>query len=364
MTPSTLTVDVELAREGFALAAALEVPPGITVVLGPSGAGKSTLLDVVAGLARPGRGRVTLGDRTLLDTQAGVDLPSRARGVGLVPQQGLLFPHLDARRNLLYGAGRAGPTSVPFDDVVAALELAPLLDRRPGQLSGGERQRVALGRALLSGPDALLLDEPLAALDAGLRGRVVPFVAAACRRFGGPALLVTHALDEALALGDRAVVLEGGRVVAQGPPRELFAAPRDAAVARVAGVENVLELTVLDHDAEDDLTRARLGPHAVTAPRLRGPTARVGLRARDIIIGLEPPTGLSARNALPCEVVSLEAAPGRVDVRLRVISPGSDVGPELVARVVPSAARELGLAPGKPVVAIVKSTALVPLDLG
>ncbi len=355
----TLAIDVELARPGFTLAAALEVPDGVTVVLGPSGAGKSTLLDVVAGLARPDRGRVTLRGRALLDTQAGVDLPARARGVGLVPQQGLLFPHLDARRNLLYGAGRARPGSVSLDDVVAALELAPLLERRPDALSGGERQRVALGRALLSGPDALLLDEPLAALDAGLRGRVVPFVAAACRRFGGPVLVVTHALDEALALGDRAAVLEAGRVVAQGPPRELFAAPSSAAVARVAGVENVLELTVDGHDAEDDLTRARLGPHPVTAPRLRGPTARVGLRARDIIIGLEAPRGLSARNALPCEVVSLEPGPGRVDVRLRVQG-----GPELVARVVPSAARELGLAPGKAVVAVIKSTALVPLDLG
>jgi molybdate transport system ATP-binding protein len=362
----TLAFDLAVRRGEFALELALEVPSGVTVLFGPSGAGKSLTLAALAGLV-PASGRITLDGRTLLDGTTA--LPPHARRIGLVPQEGLLFPHMNVRANLRYGGeqgffrGRGGGAP-EFEQVVSVLELAPLLDRSPRDLSGGERQRVALGRALLAGPGALLLDEPLAALDRERRARIVPYLRRVKERFAIPVLYVTHALDEALALGDRACVLAEGKKVVSGPPLEVFGSPRQELVPRLTGFENVLSVEVKEHVPADGVTiahlgGARLGTAEVVIPASESaPGTRVflGLAANDVVLATEEPRGISARNVLAATVSELEIGPS-VLVRLDV------GGAPLVARLVPSAVRALALAPGVKVFAIVKTSSLARLDL-
>lgn len=225
---STLQLQVALQRsEGFALQVELEVPVGVTALIGPSGAGKSTTLSIIAGLLRPDRGRVTLGDEVWLDTERGRSLPPEVRRVGYVFQSLALFPHLTVRDNVAFGVQAAGRRArrAEAERWLARLELESLADRSPLGLSGGEAQRVALARVFAARPKVLLLDEPLAALD-GPRRRTL---AEEVRRFVDeeriPALHVTHALDEAQALADRAARLVGGRIVAAGAMAEVLAGP-------------------------------------------------------------------------------------------------------------------------------------------
>lgn len=217
---------VSLALAQFTLEVDLVIHGRVTGVFGASGAGKTSLLDLIAGLRRPGCARIQLGGRTLADPAAGIFVRPEHRRVGYVPQDGALFPHLDVRGNLLYGQRAAGSDPrLTLEAVAEVLEIGALLGRRHvAELSGGERQRVALGRALLASPEALLLDEPLAALDAGLKERILPYLFRVRDEFALPMLLVTHAPAEVMALCDEAVVLERGKIVAQGTPAELFEA--------------------------------------------------------------------------------------------------------------------------------------------
>jgi molybdate transport system ATP-binding protein len=203
----------------------------VTAIFGASGAGKTSVLEIIAGLRRPAAGRVRLDNRTLTDVAARIFVSPDRRAVGYVPQEGALFPHLSVRKNLLYGhdASRSQPAGLNFEHVTAVLEIAALTDRAIGTLSGGEKQRVALGRALLAAPRLLLLDEPLAGLDAPLRERLLPYLARVRDEFAIPMLYVTHSPDEVVALCDSVLVLAHGRVTAHGRPADLFkvaASPR------------------------------------------------------------------------------------------------------------------------------------------
>ena len=213
---------VRLRRPGFALEIDAVLEGRIAAFFGPSGAGKTTLLDLVAGLERPDAGAVSLDGTVLADVAAGRFVPSRARAVGYVPQDQALFPHLSVRGNLLFGAGAAENSQFSLTHVCAALEIADLLDRGVRALSGGEKQRVALGRALLSKPRLLLLDEPLAGLDAALKTRTLELLRRIHAEFGVPILYVTHAAEEIVSLCDEVVILERGRVVRQGAPGQVF----------------------------------------------------------------------------------------------------------------------------------------------
>lgn len=227
--PSTIRFEgVRLPLTHFDLELDLAIHGRVAAVFGPSGAGKTSLLDVLAGLRRIKKGRVLAGGRLVNDGSTRLHVPPEERRVGYVPQEGALFPHLSVRENLLYGQrrSRAKAGSIPgptLESVVEILEIGPLLERRSVlALSGGERQRAALARALLSGPELLLLDEPLAGLDADLKERILPYLQRVRDEFRLPMLLVTHSAAEVMALCDEAVILERGRVLRQGPPGELF----------------------------------------------------------------------------------------------------------------------------------------------
>lgn len=208
-------LDLQMELSAFTLRVSARVEAAALALLGPSGSGKSSVLEIIAGLRRPAAGRIAIGGRLLLDTAAGVDVPPRERGIGYVPQDVLLFPHLRVRENVCYGARRGpGPS---LDDLTALLELDALMERLPASLSGGERQRVALARALHTGPSLLLLDEPLAAVDLSRRRRILDALGRVRDGFGIPFVYVTHSPEEALAVADHALVLSDGRVVASGP---------------------------------------------------------------------------------------------------------------------------------------------------
>lgn len=224
-----LEIDIALTRGAFTLDIAFAAPlDRVTGVVGPSGAGKSTLFACLAGLTRPDRGRIVLGERVLFDAARRINLPTRRRGLGVVFQDGLLFPHLSVRRNLTYGMRRADPAL--FDRTVGVLGLGPLLSRRPPGLSGGERQRVAIGRALLAAPRLLLLDEPLAAVDAARKAEILDLLAAIGTETGVPMLYVSHAPEEISRLADEVVTMRDGRLAwAAVVPRPARTAPIGAA---------------------------------------------------------------------------------------------------------------------------------------
>ena len=214
MTDASLVLDFVVRQGEFTLEIHEQLSAAAVALVGPSGAGKTTALDVIAGLRRPTRGRIVVRGHTLFDSDRCVDLPPAERRVGYLPQDVALFPHMNVRRNILYGAARGTPPSI--DRIVELLEIGPLIDRGIGGLSGGERQRVALARALMSSPDLLLLDEPLAAIDEALRERILPYITRVKDELDTPVIYVSHVAEEVRRIADRVVALESGRVVRVG----------------------------------------------------------------------------------------------------------------------------------------------------
>ena len=341
----------------FTLDAAFAAPAGVTVLFGPSGSGKSTVLQAVAGLLRPYGGRVAVGGAVLLDTARGIDVEAARRGCGVVLQDAPLFPHCSVRTNLLYGARRAakGAAGPGFGEVVELLGIAPLLDRRPRRLSGGERQRVALGRALLSRPRLLLMDEPLAALDAPRRADILPFLQRLRAHAAVPILYVTHDLGEADRLADTMVLMENGRVAACGPLDALCARTDLPLLSgrRDAGV--VLSCTVEGHDPVRGLSRLVFPGGALLTP-LRGDAVgdvvRLRVRSRDVAVALQPPAGISSHNVLPVRIAAI--SPAGAHEAVLTLRAGPTV---LLARVTRDAVARLALAPGLDVHALVKAAA-------
>ncbi len=353
-----LEVTAEHSFGAFTLDVAFHAPtPGVTVLFGASGSGKSTILAIVAGLLRPQSGRVALDGVALLDTAARVEVPAERRRCGVVFQDAKLLPHLSVEANLRYGERRAprDATGPGFTEVVELLGIAPLLRRRPRMLSGGERQRVALGRALLSRPRLLLMDEPLAALDGPRKAEILPFIERLRDVSGLPMLYVTHALDEVDRLADTLVLMEAGRVLAAGP-LEVLAVRTDLPTLsgrRDAGA--VLLCSVTAHDAARGLTWLGFAGGELQVPLRAEPVGtqlRLRLRARDVSVATEPPRGISSHNILPGTIAAIApAGPHEAFVTLQV-------GPTpLVARLTRDAVARLVLAPGMAVFALVKSTA-------
>ncbi len=325
----------------------------VTVLFGPSGSGKTTLLRALAGLERPDAGHIRFGAETWFDAAARTFVPPRARGVGLLFQDYALFPHLTVAGNLGYGLHRAprAEREARVAEVATRLGLTELLGRRPGALSGGQRQRVALARALAPRPRLLLLDEPLSALDAPTREVLRGELRALLEQAGVPAVLVTHDRTEALALGDRLVVLAAGAVRQVGPVHQVFSAPADVEVARVVGTENVFPARLLRR--EDGLAVVLAGPVELVGldPGDLAGEAYACVRAEEVV--LEPADGhaSSAQNRLVGTVVSLSDEGPLQRVTL-------DCGVRLVALVTRRGSARLGLAPGARVTALVKAPAV------
>lgn len=350
-----LEIAIRRRLPGFALDAAFTQPDrGVTALYGRSGAGKTSLILAIAGLLPGAEGRIALDGRTLLDSDMRIDVPAHRRRVGVVFQDGRLFPHRSVRGNLLYGVRRTKRGAADFDHVVDLLGLRGLLHRRPLGLSGGERQRVALGRALLSSPDLLLLDEPLAALDSARKAEILPFLERLRDEARMPILYVSHSVDEIARLADRVVALEDGRVTACGPVDGVFA---ELGLADPEGADACAIVTgAVLAPPQDGLTDldlgggVRLAAPAVAAPP--GARVHVQIRARDVMIALDPPGRISANNILPVTILEIAR---RVGGDLLLVE---CAGQKLSAQVTQRAAARLALAPGMPAFAVIKSVTI------
>ncbi len=345
----------------FDLAAAGEIDTGrVTAVFGPSGSGKSTLLRTLAGLERGAAGRLSLGGEVWLDSSRGVDLPAHRRPIGYMFQEARLFPHLSGEGNLRYAVKRARceRQAVSFDEVVDALDLEPLLPRRTSGLSGGERQRVALGRTLLAQPRLLLLDEPMSALDASRKMEILPYLEALHPRFGIPTLYVSHSVDEVALLADRILVLDRGRMTAQGRTADVLERLDLGPLADRRGAASVLVAKVVRHDPGYHLTHLDLAGQSLVVPKrehfAEGEEACVVVRARDVSLAIRRPEGVSIQNILAGSVAEVRELEGSAFAEVWV-----DLGMHRVlARITRLSLHDLGLVVGSPVFALLKSVSL------
>jgi molybdate transport system ATP-binding protein len=327
----------------------------VTAVFGPSGSGKTTLLDAVAGLRYIHAGEIEIGGKTIFSSAQRIDQPPRARGIGYVPQEGALFPHLSVRSNILFGAARNSPhgtaRSLDLDHVLEILQIGALFDRPITRLSGGEAQRVALARAILSKPRLLLLDEPLAALDIGLKERILPYLARVRDEFNIPMIYVTHNLSEVLTLADWVLMLRQGKLVTQGVPRDALLS-MSLPELQNEPFENILTATFVESDAAAGTARVRL-PSGVElfvpySPRPKDSLCQLRVSADDILIATQRPAGISATNVLPGSIRRVERFGGESMLTI-------DAGAEFFVSLTPAAVARLGLAENRPVFLIIKT---------
>jgi molybdate transport system ATP-binding protein len=322
----------------------------VTALFGPSGSGKSSVIAAIAGLMRPREGRIAVGGRVLTETP-GLFLPPEARRLAVVFQDARLFPHMSVEDNLKFGWRRAAvkADAASIAHVIDLLGLDGLLQRYPRDLSGGEKARVALGRALLASPDMLLLDEPLAALDAARRNEILPYLERLARETDLPMLYVSHQIDEVARLADEIVVIENGRVKTQGTVFDLLTDVETPAGVPPLGA--VFDAVVAEHQA-DALTRLGFDGGVLFVPSLSravGTKVRVRLRAEDLMLALEEPHGISANNVLLCTIAAIKPAGDHVDVQLRCGRTN------LVSRITRASSVRLELAPGRSIYAVVKA---------
>ncbi|MBK9991523.1 MAG: molybdenum ABC transporter ATP-binding protein [Verrucomicrobia bacterium] len=348
-----LLQEVRLNTGTFSLQIDAEFGGRVTGLFGVSGSGKSTVVEIIAGLRRPDAGVVKLGEDVLTDVARGVHRLPEERGVGFVPQDGALFPHLSVDGNLRFAErrGRAVDKIFSRENVCTLLGIDALLNRRPATLSGGERQRVAIARALVSAPKLLLLDEPLAALDAERKAAILPYLQRVRDEFGVPVLYVSHVPQEMLALCDDMAVLADGRLLQHGPVEEVFRRPSCPAVARIVGVETVVPGRVLG--GEGELVAVSVGKSRLVGLGDQLPAGTtdvlVSIRAEDVLlVNAGSAAGVSARNCLSCKVTALVTEGATVRVEL-------DCGFALTALLTRQAVAELHLAPGCEVMALIKA---------
>ncbi|HEY3918924.1 MAG TPA: molybdenum ABC transporter ATP-binding protein [Stellaceae bacterium] len=358
-----IEIAIEKRLADFTLDARLEAPDsGITALFGRSGVGKTTIINALAGLIRPDRGRIVLGGDTIFDSARGINLPPERRRLGYVFQEGRLFPHYTVRGNLLYGANRdrRGEDGPSFDAVVDLLGIKSLLERRPADLSGGEKQRVAIGRALLARPRLLLMDEPLASLDAPRKGEILPFIERLRDELKLPVFYVSHEMEEIIRLADLLVILDAGKVAASGSVEELTSRLDLWPLTGRYEAGSVIRTVLRGHDTTFGLSELAFSGGRLRVARVAlplGTPIRVRIRARDVVLATERPAHLSIRNTFAGKVVELAPPRGPlVDLKLDI---GTDTEPVMLwARITQRALQELQLAPGKPVVALVKTVAL------
>lgn len=320
---STLRVEIQLPLPQYSLECSFEALAEVVILFGPSGSGKTSLLDCISGIRSPVRGEIALGERALYSSAQRVNLPVQQRRVGYLSQQPALFPHLSVRQNIEYGLLDL-PRAERKERVESILErfhIAPLAESRPAAISGGEQQRVALARSLVREPELLLLDEPLTGLDLRLKSLLVDELFDWQRERGVPMLYVTHEQEEAYSLSRRVLVMEKGRIVADGEPHQVFSAPMSCERAALSGYENLFDARVEEtHPALGTMTCRIAGTDLL----LESPLANMGagnstclaLRAGDILVATTRPSGISARNILQGRLRAIEDRAGIVELRV------------------------------------------------
>ncbi len=356
-----MTVSVQISHRfgNFALDVAFEAGPGVTAIFGPSGSGKTSIANAVAGLFHPDSGRISIRDQVVFDAGAGVHVSPKKRRIGYVFQDGRLFPHLSVEANIRFGMRFARQELNPTD-VVRLLGLDSILARRPGTLSGGEKQRVALARALMSDPQILLMDEPLAALDEPRKEEILPYLERLRDRSDTPILYVSHSVAEVARLADDLIILQDGKIVCNGAAEKVLSDPAAMRFVGVREAGSVLRARVVAHEA--GLTHLAISSGELLLPGVDadpGSLIRIRVLAQDILLSLEHPVGLSSRNILPVTIEALRPGGGPgVAVSLRA---GED---RLLARITAVAAKELKLIPGQTCFAILKATAVSKGSIG
>jgi molybdate transport system ATP-binding protein len=340
----------------FALDIDVQCRYAITAIYGPSGAGKTSLLNMVAGLLRPDSGEIVLDDKVLFSRAQNIDLAPEKRRIGYVFQDELLFPHLTVEANLRYGHDLLPANERRFApaQIVELLQLGPLLERKPRKLSGGERQRVALGRALLSSPLLLLMDEPLASLDQGLKSRIIPYLRHIRRELEIPILYISHSVAEILELTSQVIVLDQGRVLAHGDFFKIASQPDVLPLLEEHGFENVLPVELLESDVSKGISRTRCYDQELKIPYCDlsvGQRLFVGIRADDIILARSRPEGLSVRNALRGTVTEIASMTGKQLIYV-------DVGRRLAVKTTGEASDEMGLQVGDEIYCLVKTNSI------
>jgi molybdate transport system ATP-binding protein len=337
--------------------------PGITVLFGPSGSGKTTTINALAGLFRPLHGRIIIGDRTVLDTQRGIQVPASERRIGYVFQDARLFPHMSVHDNLRFGWRRTGRRDrAALADIISLLGLDALVDRKPAKLSGGERSRVALGRALLTDPELLLLDEPLAALDVARREEILPYLETLRDHARIPMFYVTHSVEELSRLADKVVVLNAGHVTSTGSVFDLLS---DLEFSHLTGTPSygaVIAVLVSGQREAEGLTTLSFDGGEIAVPRIERPTGtalRVRVRAEDVLLAREAPSGISANNLLPTTVTAIQSQDG-VHADIQLVCGGI----KLVARITKASLVRLQIVTSMRLFAVVKSVTIDPRIVG
>lgn len=359
-------IEVDVARTvgTFDLRIAFSNADGVTALFGRSGSGKSLTLSLIAGLARPSRGRITLDGRALVDTEQKIFVPMHKRRIGIVFQDALLFPHLSVKQNLLYGRWFAPRTEreIALDQVVETLGIAHLLARQPGLLSGGERQRVAIGRALLSCPKLLLFDEPLAALDLERKLEILPLIERLRDEFEIPIVYVSHAKEEVMRLAALVVLIEAGKVKAIGPPGEVFGTFANETAEDRFDLSSVLTMKVRGIDRDYGLTELTHPAGTVWLAGRAGATGgnpRIIVKATDVVLSIDPPHHLSVRSCLAGTIDEVKTDGPIATVKVKLDGSG-----QLFSVATRQAVDELGLVPGARAYALIKTAALDERTVG
>ena len=359
-TNGVLRFSFRRTQGDFSLEVAGDFGPGITALFGPSGSGKTTLLNCLAGLFKPDDGEIVLNGRDLYRRSSKTFVPPEKRRIGLVFQDGALFPHMSVSGNIMYGRARTleADRRVDVNHVAELLGLRPLMDRSPESLSGGERQRVAIARALAMSPVLLLLDEPMASLDARLRGVVLSYLRRVHDDLGIPMVYVSHSISEVLALADDALVLSGGKVVASGRPSRVLLDPALGGMFRDDPVENLLDGTVIEPGGTGRSGRVQVGEIEIITPptdRPAGAPVIVALGAEEIILATEKPSGLSARNVIAGSITDLDPVADGVYASV-------DIGVPVLVALTQGAVDALSLERGQDAYLVFKTSSIKLLD--
>ncbi len=372
---SHLSLDLTRRQGDFELAITAEFDSGITAIFGPSGSGKTTTLHCIAGLLKPESGRIALDGRVLFDSATGENLPPERRRMGLVFQDGALFPHLTVRANIEFGYRLTRPDDrrIDIDQVIDLLGLAPLSNRGVTSLSGGERQRVALARALAVSPSMLLLDEPTASLDPALRGTVLTYLKQVHEELGVPMIYVSHNISEVLFLAESVLRLSAGKSNGYGTPSQVLLSDAASSAPGVAGVENILSGIVEKPGDADSSGSVRVGNQLLVTPPVtlaKGDQVILTLRASDVIVAGARPEALSARNVVPAICTDVHRAGSSLFASFVIGTSGSASGgggddqPEVLVELTPGAVSELGIRSGWQAYLVIKTTSIAVHSLG